>query len=42
MFFLTVSIAVEDIEKKGIMEEGSIVLDYVDTQCEGVNGLGKD
>ncbi|XP_052716060.1 atrial natriuretic peptide receptor 1-like isoform X1 [Crassostrea angulata] len=36
-----VSIAVEDIEKKGIMEEGSIVLDYVDTQCEGVNGLGK-
>ncbi|XP_078335729.1 atrial natriuretic peptide receptor 1-like [Crassostrea virginica] len=35
-----VSIAVEDVERQGILPRGSISLDYVNTRCDGVYGLG--
>ncbi|XP_062582692.1 atrial natriuretic peptide receptor 1-like [Saccostrea cucullata] len=35
-----VSIAIEDIERTGIIKEGSIEVEYANTRCNGVHGLG--
>lgn len=39
--YISVSIAIEDIERQGILKEGSIEVEYVNTRCDGVYGLGK-
>lgn len=38
---ISVSLAVEDIEKEGLLPNHTLDVQYEDTKCDDVHGLGK-